>query len=81
MEEPEDLSYRGPVSCELVRVVLVVPDVTDVLVSPSSAVSEFCDGFSCCSDWAFFATAVICFLQKCALLLYSYARRGLKNDK
>ena len=30
----------------------VVPDVTDVLVSPSSVVTEFCDGFSCCSDCA-----------------------------
>ena len=30
----------------------VVPDVTDVLVSPTCVVTEFCDGFSCCSDWA-----------------------------
>ena len=29
----------------------VVPDVTDVLVSPTCVVTEFCDGFSCCSDW------------------------------
>ena len=28
----------------------LVPDVTDVPVSPSSVVTEFCDGFSCCSD-------------------------------
>ena len=31
----------------------MVPDVTDVLVSPSSVVTEFCDGFSCFSDWEF----------------------------
>ena len=33
MEEPEDLSDREPVSCELVRVVPDVSSVTDVLVS------------------------------------------------
>ena len=33
--------------------VSVVPDVTDVLVSPSPVFTEFCDGFSFCSDWAF----------------------------
>ena len=32
LEEPEDLSDRWPVSCELVR---VVPEVPDVPVSPS----------------------------------------------
>ena len=31
----------------------MVPDVTDVLVSPSSVVTELCDGFSCCSEWDF----------------------------
>ena len=31
LEEPEDLSDREPLSCELVR---VVPDVIDVPVSP-----------------------------------------------
>ena len=31
----------------------MVPDVTDVPVSPSSVVTEFCDGFSFCSDWEF----------------------------
>ena len=30
-----------------------VPEVTDVPVSPSSVVTEFCDGSSCCSDWDF----------------------------
>ena len=38
-EEPEDLSHREPVSGGLVR---IVPDVTDVLVSTSSVVTEFC---------------------------------------
>ena len=47
LEKPEDLS-----DCELdTRVeVLVVPDVTDVLVSLSSVVTEFCDDFSCYFD-------------------------------
>ena len=43
MEEPEDQSDREPVSCELLRVVLDVSDVIDVLVSPSSVVTELCD--------------------------------------
>ena len=30
-----------------------VPVVTDVLVSPSSVVTEFCDGVSLGSDWEF----------------------------
>ena len=47
LEKPEDLSDRELVSCERVRVVL---DVTDVLVSPSSVVTEFCDVSSMCSD-------------------------------
>ena len=46
LEKPENLSDCEPET----RVdVSVVPDVTDVLVSPSSEVSEFY-GFSCCSD-------------------------------
>ena len=43
----EDLFYRELDTRVEVR---VVPDVTDVLVSLSSVVTEFCDGFSCCSD-------------------------------
>ena len=50
MGEPDDLSDRELVSCELVR---VVPDVTDVLVSPSSVVTEMCEVSPCCSDWEF----------------------------
>ena len=48
LEEPEDLS-----DCEReTRVeVTVVLDVTDVLVSPSSLVTEFCDSFSFCAAW------------------------------
>ena len=48
--EPDDLTDREPVSCELVRVVLYV---TDVLVSPSSVVTEMCEVSPCCSDWEF----------------------------
>ena len=48
MEKPEGLSDCDPGT----RVdVCVVLDVTNVLVSPSSVVTEFCDGFSCCHDW------------------------------
>ena len=50
VETPEGLADREPET----RVdVLVVPDATGVPVSPSSVVTEFCDGFSCCSDWEF----------------------------
>ena len=65
LEEPEDLSGRELVSGELVR---VVPDVTDVLVSPSSVVTELCDVSPCCSDRDFCGTAVLFFLQKAHLL-------------
>ena len=51
VKEPEDLSDSEPVSCELVRVVPDVSDVIDVLVSPSSVVTELCDVSPCCSDW------------------------------
>ena len=48
LETPEDLSDCEPETRLNVTVVL---DVTDVPVSPSSVVTEFCDGFSFCSDW------------------------------
>ena len=48
LETPEDPSDREPDSCALARVVTVV---TDVPVSPSSVVTEFCDGLSLGSDW------------------------------
>ena len=49
MEKHDDLSGCELVSCGLV----VVLDVTDVLVSPSSVVTEFCDGSSLCADREF----------------------------
>ena len=45
LEKPEDWSDFEPDTR-----VDVVLGVTDVPVSPSSVVTEFCDGFSCCSD-------------------------------
>ena len=50
LDKSEDLSDR---ESEAWVVVPVMPDVTDVPVSPSSVVTEFCDGFSCCLDWEF----------------------------
>ena len=47
LSEPDDLIDCVPVSCELVCVVL---DVTDLLVSLSSVVTELCDVSPCCSD-------------------------------
>ena len=48
LEMPEDLTDCEPD----IRVdVSVVLDVTDVPVSPSSVVTEFCEVSSCCSDW------------------------------
>ena len=44
----EDLSDCERDACALVRVVL---DVADVLVSPSSVITEACEVLSCCSDW------------------------------
>ena len=50
MDKLEDLSDR---ESEAWVDVPVVSDVTDVPLCPSSVVTEFCDGFSCCSDWEF----------------------------
>ena len=50
LEGPGDLSDCEPISCARVRVVL---DVTDVLVSPSSVVTELCDVSPCGSGWEF----------------------------
>ena len=72
LERLDELSECGPVSCALVR---VVPDVTDVPVSPCSVVSEFGDVLSLCSDREFCGTTVLFFLQKACTLLYKYARR------
>ena len=50
MEKPEDWFDLEPDAC---AIGLVVPVVTDVLVSPSSVVTEFCDGVSLDSDREF----------------------------
>ena len=47
--------------------------MTDVLVSPSSVVTEFCNVSSCCSDWEFVEPQS--FSLKACILLYKYARR------
>ena len=75
LEEPDDLSDRELVSCELVR---VVPDVIDVPGYPSSVVTELCDVSPCCSDWEFVEPQSFFFLQKkrAHCLLYRYAGRG-----
>ena len=43
---------------------LEVLEVLDVLVSPSSVVTKFCDGFSCCSDWDFVEPQSFSFSKK-----------------
>ena len=49
----------------LIRVRMrMVPDVTDVPVSPSSVVTELCDVSSCCSDWEFVEPQSFSFSQK-----------------
>ena len=50
LEKPEDWSEFEPDTQEEV---CVVSGVTDVLASPPSVVTEFCDGFSYCSDWEY----------------------------
>ena len=72
LEKHEDLSGCDPDSWAHVR---VVPDVTDVLVSPSSVVTEFCEFFSCCSDWEDVEPQSFSFSKKRAHSLYKYARR------
>ena len=47
------ISLRTCLIVSLRWLCFVVPDVTDMPVSPSSVVTEFCDGFSCCSEWEF----------------------------
>ena len=42
----------------------MVPDVTDVPVSPSSVVTELCDGFSFCSDLEFVEPQSFSFSKK-----------------
>ena len=64
LEKPDDLSDCEPET----RVdVSAMPGVTCVLVSLSSVVTEFCDGFSFCSDWEFVEQQSFSFSQKQAV--------------
>ena len=72
VEKREDLSDCETASCALVR---VVPVVIDVLVSPSSVVTEFCDGLSLGSDWEDVIPQSFSFFKKRALCCTSNARR------
>ena len=47
------------------KIFWVVPEVTDVFVFPSSVVTEFCDGFSFCSDWNVDSTDSNCIGTDC----------------
>ena len=58
MEKHEDVSDFELGSCAHVLVVL------DVLVSPSSVVTEFCEVFSCCSDWEDVVLLSFCLSKK-----------------
>ena len=58
LDKPNNLSDRES------EVWGVVPDVTDVLVSNSCVVTDFCDGFSCCSDWEFVEPPSFSFSKK-----------------
>ena len=42
----------------------VVPDVTDVLVSPSSVATEFCLCVFCCTEWEFVEPQSFSFSKK-----------------
>ena len=72
LEKPEDLSDCEVDTRALVHMVL---DVTDVLVSPSSVVTEFFDGFSCCSDQEDVEPRPFSFSKKASTWLHKYARR------
>ena len=64
LDKPEDLSGR---ESEAWVPVPVMPDVTDVPDSPSSVVTEFCGGFSCCLDWEFVEPQSFSFSQSCTV--------------
>ena len=68
----EDLFDREPDTCALVR---VVPEVTGVPFSPSSVITEVCEGFLSLLGLRICGTAVLFFLQNPCSLLYSYAGR------
>ena len=61
LEKPDDLSNCEP---ENRMDVFVVHDVTDVLVSPSSVVTEFCDDVSLDPDWEYVEPQSFPFSQK-----------------
>ena len=61
VEKLEDLSDCEPDTRAHVR---VVPDVTDVPVSSSSVITEFCEVLSCCSDWGDVDPQSFSFLKK-----------------
>ena len=73
LEKPEDLSDCEPETRVDVSVVLCV---THVPVSPSSVVTEFCDGFSFRSDWEFVEPQSFSFFLQVCSLLDSYAGRN-----
>ena len=68
LEKHEDLSDCEPHTCAHVR---VVPDVTDVLVSPSSVLTELCEVFSCRSEWEGVVPQSFSFFKKRAPLCSS----------
>ena len=58
-----------------------LPVVVDVLVSPSSAVAEMCDGVSSDSDWEFVAPQSFSFYTKAFDCLCGESRRDeLRSD-
>ena len=69
LDETEDLSDRESEAW------VVVPVVPDVPVSPSSVVTGFCDGFSCCSDWDFVEPQSISFSKEACLTLVQLRRK------
>ena len=66
VEEPQDLPDCELVSCELVLVVPDVSDVIDVPVSPSSVVTELSDVSPFCSDRDFVEPHSFSFSKKLA---------------
>ena len=72
LDKSEDLSDCEPGTRVQVR---MVPDLIDVFVSPSSVVTEFCDGFSCCSDWEYVEPRSSSFSKKALVGLGGFAGR------
>ena len=72
LDNLEDLSDCEPDSCAHVR---VMPDVTDVLVSPSCVVTELFDVSPCDSDWEFVELQPFSFSKKACTLWYRIRRK------